>query len=79
MSSLVASRYCRYIAALKLPAASQIMAEMLKLASQSRLIHVGEQFVVVSKPPGIPVVPSVCNILESCLACTAQVGSHGAS
>ena len=47
-------------------------------AAQSRLIHVGEQFVVVSKPPGIPVVPCVCNILESCLACTAQVCSHRA-
>ena len=44
-------------------------------AAQSRLIHVGEHFVVVSKPPGIPVVPCVCNILESCLACAAQVRS----
>ena len=39
-------------------------------------MHVGEQFVVVSKPPGIPVVPCVCNILESCLTCTAQVCPH---
>ena len=43
-------------------------------AVQSRIIHLGENFVVVSKPPGIPVVPCVCNILESCLTCAAQVG-----
>ena len=40
---------------------------------QSRIIHMGDNFVVVSKPPGIPVVPCVCNILESCLTCAAQV------
>jgi 23S rRNA-/tRNA-specific pseudouridylate synthase len=36
-------------------------------------VHAHEDYVVVNKPPGVPVVPPVDNILESCLACTAQV------
>ena len=55
----------------------QIAAECFRRFVQSRVIHVGEHYVVVSKPPGIPVVPCVCNILESCLACTAQARSQG--
>ena len=36
-------------------------------------MHAADQYVVINKPAGVPVVPSVDNILESCLACTAQV------
>ena len=40
---------------------------------QERIVHTHEDYVLVNKPPGVPVVPPVDNILESCLACTAQV------
>ena len=36
-------------------------------------MHVAPSYVIVNKPPGVPVVPPVDNVLESCLACTAQV------
>ena len=42
-------------------------------------MHVTDSYVVVNKPAGVPVVPSVDNILESCLACAAQVHSLSAS
>ena len=54
--------------------ASEVSAQTPCCAAQSRIIHLGDDFVVVSKPPGIPVVPCVCNVLESCLTCAAQVG-----
>lgn len=38
-------------------------------------MHVTPSYVVVNKPPGVPVVPPVDNVLESCLACAAQVPS----
>lgn len=36
-------------------------------------MHAAPDFVVINKPAGVPVVPTVDNVLESCLACTAQV------
>lgn len=36
-------------------------------------MHAAPEYVVVNKPPGVPAVPPVDNILESVLACAAQV------
>ncbi len=36
-------------------------------------MHATQDFVIINKPAGVPVVPTVDNVLESCLACTAQV------
>jgi hypothetical protein len=36
-------------------------------------VSAGAGHVVLDKPAGVPVVPSVDNVLECCLACAAQV------
>lgn len=43
-----------------------------KVDWKARIVHAAEDFVVINKPAGVPVVPTVDNILESCLACAAQ-------
>ncbi|BDA46168.1 probable mitochondrial RNA pseudouridine synthase Rpusd4 [Coccomyxa sp. Obi] len=43
-----------------------------KVDWKARIVHAAQDFVVINKPAGVPVVPTVDNILESCLACTAQ-------
>lgn len=42
--------------------------------SQDRILGEGADFVVINKPGGVPSVPTVDNILENALHCTAQVG-----
>ena len=43
-------------------------------AAQSRVVHNSPEYVVISKPPGVPVAPTVDNILECTLTGAAQVG-----
>jgi hypothetical protein len=42
-----------------------------------RVVAATQQYVVVSKPAGVPAAPTVDNLLECAPACTAQVGSAG--
>jgi hypothetical protein len=39
-----------------------------------RVVHVGDEYLVVNKPAGVQVAPTVDNLLESVLHCTEQVG-----
>ena len=45
---------------------------------QRQVVHESKDFVVVHKPAGVPVSPTVDNILENVLYCTAQVDTIGA-
>ncbi len=40
---------------------------------QDRILHNGPDYVVMNKPAGVPSVPTVDNVREDLLACTAQV------
>jgi len=54
------------------PAARRLKAPAAG-AAQARIVSAGPGHVVLDKPAGVPVVPSVDNVLECCLACAAQV------
>lgn len=53
--------------------ASERLSHSAICVCQARIVLAAQDFVVISKPAGVPVVPTVDNVLESCLACTAQV------
>ena len=40
---------------------------------QSRVVYDSQEYVVISKPPGVPVAPTVDNVLECTLTGAAQV------
>lgn len=44
-----------------------------KLCLQECVVHSTDDYVVVHKPAGVQVAPTVDNLLENVLACTAQV------
>lgn len=50
------------------------------VAVQCRVVHDSQDYVVISKPPGVPVAPTVDNILECALTGAAQAcqQAHGA-
>lgn len=47
----------------------------MELCLQECVVHVADDYVVVHKPAGVQVAPTVDNLLENVLACTAQVPS----
>ena len=40
---------------------------------QERIIHNAQEFCVVNKPPGVPSVPVVSNVLECCVSGVSKV------
>ena len=46
---------------------------------QESIVYNGDDYVVVHKPAGVQVAPTVDNVLENVLACTATVWLTAAS
>ena len=44
-----------------------------KLCLQECAVHIADDYVVIHKPAGVQVAPTVDNLLENVLACTAKV------
>ena len=55
------------------PMLSTLLATLTQLFLQECVVHVADDYVVVHKPAGVQVAPTVDNVLENVLACTAQV------
>lgn len=50
-----------------------VNASAVDMCAQERVIEEYEQFVVLNKPPGVQVTPTVDNMAENCLTLAAQV------
>lgn len=50
-----------------------MFGDVLSFVSKARIVHAAPNYAVINKPAGVPVVPTVDNIIECCLSCAAQV------